>query len=255
MRAAGALKISHHLHLRAEICSHSLIEELAQFGPGDRVGILSIMDHTPGQRQFADIGHYATYMKGKHGLSDAVFDEHVATRKALGEKVRDAHEAAAMDAAQRYGAVLASHDDTTVEHAARSARHGIRLAEFPTTEEAARACRQHGIAVMMGAPNLVRGGSHSGNVSAADLARADLLDVVSSDYVPSALLYSAVLLGDIWGDMARAMATVTSAPAKAAGLMDRGMLAEGLRADLLRFRLVDEVPVLRGVWSAGNRVA
>lgn len=255
MRSAGALKISHHLHLRAEVCSHSLIEELAQFGPADRVGIVSIMDHTPGQRQFTDLGQYETYMKGKHGLSDAVFNEHVIARQALGERVRDAHEMAAVEAAQRYGAVLASHDDTTAGHVTRSASHGIALAEFPTTEEAARACRQHGIAVMMGAPNLVRGGSHSGNVSAGDLARADLLDVVSSDYVPSALLYSAVLLGEIWGDMARAMATVTSAPAKAAGLIDRGQLAEGLRADLIRFRLADGVPILHGVWCAGNRVA
>lgn len=256
VRASGMLKISHHLHLRAEICSHTLAAELDQFGPGDRVGIVSVMDHTPGQRQFADIGQYATYMKGKHGLDDATFDAHVAERKALGDKVRAAHEAAAVEAAQRYGAVLASHDDTTADHVVRSARHGIALAEFPTTEEAARACRQHGIAVMMGAPNVVRGGSHSGNVSAADLARAGLLDILSSDYVPSALLYAALLLADLWeGDMARAMATVTAAPAHAAGLMDRGRLAEGLRADVVRFALLDGVPILRGVWSEGRRVA
>ncbi|MEM6740269.1 MAG: alpha-D-ribose 1-methylphosphonate 5-triphosphate diphosphatase, partial [Pseudomonadota bacterium] len=184
MRPTGALKISHHLHLRAEICSETLKEELAQFGPDDRVGIVSIMDHTPGQRQFADIGRYEIYMKGKHGLTDLAFAEHVATRQALGEQVRDGHEQAAVEAAQRYGAVLASHDDTTPEHVARSARHGVALAEFPTTGDAARACRRHGIAVMMGAPNLVRGGSHSGNVAAADLAQTGLLDVMSSDYVP-----------------------------------------------------------------------
>ena len=255
MRAAGALKISHHMHLRAEICSHSLVEELDQFGPEDRVGILSLMDHTPGQRQFADINQYAIYMKGKHGLSDAVFQEHVDTRTALGDRVRPAHEAAAVAAAQRYGAVLASHDDTTVDHVARSAAHGIALAEFPTTIAAARACRDNGIQVMMGAPNLIRGGSHSGNVSAADLARAGLLDIMSSDYVPSALLYAAVMLGDLWGDMARAMATVSAAPARAAGLLDRGELIEGKRADLVRFRRVEGVPVLQGVWSAGVRVA
>jgi alpha-D-ribose 1-methylphosphonate 5-triphosphate diphosphatase len=255
MRASGALKISHHIHLRAEICSHSLIDELAQFGPEDRVGILSLMDHTPGQRQFADIGQYATYMKGKHGLSEEVFQEHVRTRQALGKAVRDAHEAAAVEAAQRLGAVLASHDDPLVDHVARSAAHGIALAEFPTTEEAARACRQHGIAVMMGAPNLVRGGSHSGNVSAAALAEAGLLDILSSDYVPAALLYAAVLLADLWNDLPRAMATVSSGPAHAAGLVDRGQLAEGMRADVIRFRLVEGVPVLRGVWSAGARVA
>lgn len=255
MRAAGALKISHHIHLRAEICSETLIEELDQFGPEDRVGIMSLMDHTPGQRQFADIGQYRTYMMGKHGLSEAVFNDHVTTRQALGAAVRDPHEAAAVAAAQRLGAVLASHDDTLVEHVARSAAHGIALAEFPTTEDAARACRQHQIAVMMGAPNLVRGGSHSGNVAAADLAQAGLLDILSSDYVPSALLYGAVILGEIWGDLARGIATVTTAPAHAAGLMDRGRLAEGMRADLIRFKLVQGVPALRGVWSAGVRVA
>ena len=255
MRAAGALKISHHIHLRAEICSETLIEELDTFGPEDHVGMLSLMDHTPGQRQFADIGQYRTYMMGKHGLSEAVFIEHVATRQALGAAVRDPHEAAAVAAAQRLGAVLASHDDTLVDHVARSARFGVALAEFPTTEEAARACRHHGIAVMMGAPNLVRGGSHSGNVSAAELARAGLLDIVSSDYVPSSLLYAAVMLGEIWGDLARGIATVTTAPAHAAGLMDRGALAQGMRADLIRFRLADGVPALRGVWSAGTRVA
>jgi alpha-D-ribose 1-methylphosphonate 5-triphosphate diphosphatase len=255
MRAGAALKISHHIHLRAEICSHSLIAELDEFGPSDGIGILSLMDHTPGQRQFADIGQYRTYMMGKHGLSEAVFNEHVAARQALGAQVRDSHEAAAVAAAQRFGAVLASHDDTLVEHVARSAAHGIALAEFPTTPEAARACRQHGIAVMMGAPNLVRGGSHSGNVSAGALAQAGLLDILSSDYVPSALLYAAVMLADLWGDLPRAMATVTSAPAHAAGLMDRGRLACGMRADLIRFRIAQGVPVLRGVWAAGARVA
>ena len=255
MRAAGALRISHHLHLRAEICSDTLTEELNQFGPADRVGIVSIMDHTPGQRQFADIGQYEIYMKGKHGLSGDEFNNHVATLQALGERVRDGHERAAVAAARRLGAVLASHDDTTEAHVARSATHEMALAEFPTTLDAARACRKHGIAVMMGAPNLVRGESHSGNAAAGDLARGDLLDVVSSDYVPSALLLSAVVLADLWGDMARAMATVTQAPAHAVGLTDRGAIAEGLRADLVRFRLIDGVPVPNGVWSAGARVA
>ncbi|MEL6582958.1 MAG: alpha-D-ribose 1-methylphosphonate 5-triphosphate diphosphatase [Pseudomonadota bacterium] len=255
MRSSGALKISHHFHLRAEVCSHTLVDELNSFGPEDRIGIVSLMDHTPGQRQFADIGQYEIYMKGKHGMSDAAFNAHVAERQALGEQVREPHEQAAVAAAQRFGAVLASHDDTTAEHVARSAGHGIHLAEFPTTFEAARACHAHGIAVMMGAPNLVRGGSHSGNVSAADLAREGLLDVVSSDYVPAALLYSAVLLGGIWNDLSRAIATVTHAPAQAAGLHDRGQLVEGKRADLVRFRLINDVPVLKGVWSEGKRVA
>ncbi|MGY6411167.1 MAG: alpha-D-ribose 1-methylphosphonate 5-triphosphate diphosphatase [Alkalilacustris sp.] len=255
MRARGALRISHFLHLRAEICSETLEEELDAFTPEDRVGIVSLMDHTPGQRQFADLTQLRTYMKGKHALSDAEFEAHVARRRALGERVRDRHEAAAVAGARRLGAILASHDDTTAGHVATSADHGVRLAEFPTTRPAAEACRAHGIAVMMGAPNLIRGGSHSGNVSAAELAGAGLLDILSSDYVPAALLMAAVRLGQETGDMASGLARVTAAPARAAALPDRGRLAPGLRADVIRFALLEGAPVLRGTWVRGERVA
>ncbi len=255
LRARDMLKISHFLHLRAEVCSETLVAEMAEFGPEDRVGLVSLMDHTPGQRQFRDISKLEHYVKSRRGMSDAEFVEHVAALQALRDRYGDAHERAAVAEAARFGAVLASHDDTTGDHVAVSAGHGIRLAEFPTTVEAAEACHAHGIAVMMGAPNLIRGGSHSGNVAAEDLARQGLLDIVSSDYVPAALLLAAVRLGALWDDMARGLATVTRAPAAAVGLTDRGVLAEGLRADLMRFRLAGQVPMLRGVWSRGVQVA
>ena len=255
MRARGALRISHFLHLRAEICSETLEEELESFTPEDRVGIVSLMDHTPGQRQFADLTQLRTYMKGKHSLNDAEFDAHVARRRALGDRVRVRHEAAAVAGARRLGAILASHDDTTAGHVEASARAGARLAEFPTTRPAAEACRDHSLAVMMGAPNLIRGGSHSGNVSAAELAEAGLLDILSSDYVPAALLMAGVRLGVETDNMAGGIARVTSAPARAAGLSDRGRLAPGLRADVIRFGLVDGAPLLRGAWVRGQRVA
>ncbi len=107
----------------------------------------------------------------------------------------------------------------------------------------------------MGAPNLIRGGSHSGNVAAHELAELELLDIISSDYVPGALLMSAVLLGQVWGDMARGLATVTQAPAQAVELDDRGRLEVGKRADLIRFTLIDNTPALRGPWARGQRVA
>lgn len=254
MRDAGGLRVSHFLHLRAEICSETLIDELAKFGPEDRVGIVSLMDHTPGQRQFRDISKLAAYVQGKHGLSDAEFADHVASQKALSARVGAAHEARAVAEARRFGAVLASHDDTTAEQVATSAGHGVHLAEFPTTEEAAQACHDHGILVMMGAPNLIRGGSHSGNVAAHVLAGAGLLDIVSSDYVPSALLSSAFILAELWDDVARGVATVTAAPARAAGLADRGRLESGMRADVIRVRRVGGGVSVRGVWSLGNRV-
>ncbi len=255
LKAAGALRIDHKLHLRAEICSETLIEELDEFHPGDGVGLISLMDHTPGQRQFRDISKLRDYVCGKHGLSDAEFIEHIEGQKALQARLGAAHEAAAVAAARRLGAVLASHDDTTEEQVAVSAAHGVRLAEFPTTEEAARACHANGIAVMMGAPNLIRGGSHSGNVAAEALAREGLLDIVSSDYVPSALLTSAFRLAAIWDDLPRAVATVSTAPAAAGGLGDRGRLEAGLRADLVRISEVRGHPVVRATWVAGARVA
>ncbi len=253
-REAGLFRISHFLHLRAEICSETLLDELAAFGPEDRIGIVSLMDHTPGQRQFRDMAALKTYVGKRRGMTDTEFTEHVQKLRNLQERFGARHEAGAVAEADRLGAVLASHDDTTVAHVATSARNGVGFAEFPTTVEAAEACRAHGIAVMMGAPNLIRGGSHSGNVAAEDLARAGLLDIVSSDYVPSALLLSAFHLAGLWQDLPRAIATVTANPARAARLTDRGALCEGLRGDVLRVRRVERAHVLRGVWSMGRQV-
>lgn len=255
LRASGALRISHLLHLRAEVCSETLIQELAKFGPADGVGIVSLMDHTPGQRQFRDVSQLAAYVRGKHGLSEAEFEDHIASQKALSALMGAAHEEAAVREARRFGAVLASHDDTTDSDVAQSAAHGARFAEFPTTREAALACRARGIAVMMGAPNLIRGGSHSGNISAGLLAEEGLLDIVSSDYVPAALLSAALVLGDLWGDLSRGIATVSAAPARAAGLRDRGEIAPGKRADLVRVRRMPGADMPRGTWVAGQRVA
>ena len=254
LRASGALRISHLLHLRAEVCSETLVEELAKFGPEDSIGIVSLMDHTPGERQFRDLTKLWDYMAKKRAMTTGDFDDHISTMRALKAEVGQLHEAAAVAEARRYGAVLASHDDTTASQVGISARHGVQFAEFPTTLEAARACHSHAIKVMMGAPNLVRGGSHSGNVAAKDLAEAGLLDIVSSDYVPSSLLSAALFLGDLWDDAARGVATVTAAPAAASGLGDRGRLAVGQRADVIRVARIGRAGVVRGVWVQGRRV-
>ena len=254
VQAMGAFKISHFLHLRAEVCSETLVDELGRFEPQDKVGIISLMDHTPGQRQFADLAQLRRYMRGKYSLSEEEFLAHVEAQTTLGNRLRDVHEAAAVSAAGRLGAVLASHDDTTAQHVAQSAAHGAKLAEFPTTLQAAQACHARDIAVIMGAPNLMRGGSHSGNVAAHNLARAGVLDILSSDYVPASLLQGAFLLGDILGDLAKGIATVTLAPAQAVGLADRGRVAMGARADLIRVRRFGTAAAVRGVWVSGQRV-
>lgn len=254
LRATGALRISHFLHLRAEICSETLLEELAEFTPDDRVGIVSLMDHTPGQRQFRDISKLKQYVAKKRNMTDAEFDEHVSHLQGLQADHGARHLEGAVEEARRLGAVLASHDDTTETQVRESAAHGVGFAEFPTTVEAAQACRENGIAIMMGAPNVIRGGSHSGNVSALALAEFDLLDILSSDYVPGALLMSAWRLAALWQDIPRAVRTVTEAPARAAGLADRGALRVGLRGDLLRVGMLGDLPAPRGVWSRGRQI-
>jgi len=254
LRDKGVLRIRHMLHLRAEVCSDTLLDELARFGPEDRVRLVSLMDHTPGQRQFRDIEKLRDYHVGKYGTSDADFEEMVAARLVQREQIGDSHDKAAVAAAARYGAVLASHDDTTAGQVSVSADLGIRLAEFPTTVEAAEACRVHDMRIIMGAPNVMRGGSHSGNVSAIDLAERGLLDILSSDYVPSMLLQAAFKLAEIWDDVPRAIRTVTGNPADAVDLTDRGRIAQGCLGDLARVSMMDDVPVVRAVWRGGARV-
>ena len=255
LREGRQLRIDHKVHLRAEICSETLAEELEDFRDARHVGIVSLMDHTPGQRQFRDTSQLVLYLKGKHGMSDDDIEQHFSNMRALQDRNGQRYREAAVKFANDTGAVLASHDDTTMEDVVQSKAVNCRLAEFPTTVEAAAECNNADIAVMMGAPNLMRGKSHSGNVSAAELVATRHLQILSSDYVPSTLLHAAVKLGTMMNDMATGMATVTAQPARVAGLADRGRLAVGQRADILRFGLEDSHPIIRGVWSMGRQVA
>jgi alpha-D-ribose 1-methylphosphonate 5-triphosphate diphosphatase len=150
---------------------------------------------------------------------------------------------------------LASHDDTLPEHIEEALHLGATISEFPTTLEAAREAGRRGLAVTMGAPNLVRGGSHSGNVSAKEVAKEGLLNTLSSDYVPSSLLSGAFILHrDCDYSLEEALKTVTENPAKLGRLKDRGRLEPGLRADLVRVGLNNGRLVVKSVWVAGRQV-
>ena len=247
-------KINHLIHLRAEICSETLIEEMSDFGSEDHIGIISLMDHTPGQRQWRDLEKLKEFVQGKKKVDDQSFAEHVSTLKALRDKHGTSHERFVCEQAKKLNVVLASHDDTTKDHVKQSVARGVQIAEFPTTKEAARSCKKENISIMMGAPNLIRQGSHSGNVSALKLAQDDLLDIVSSDYVPAALFQSSMVLADLWGSLPRAMRTVTLSPAKASGLQDRGVIDIGNKADLIMFDRHKEVSLIKSVWSDGRSV-
>ena len=250
-----ALKVSHHIHLRAELCTETLVEELYEFSENDRVRLVSLMDHTPGQRQFRDLSKHREYLVGKHGYNDAEVEAHWTKLRELQTLYLEKNRAATVAYATEVGAILASHDDTTLEDVLESDRLGITVAEFPTTLEAAEACRAKAQFIVMGAPNIVRGGSHSGNVAAQELARGGLLDILSSDYVPAALLTAAVSLGNLLEDMAAGIRTVTACPADAVGFDDRGRIAPKKRADLVRFAMHDGLPIIKSVWSRGQRIA
>ena len=257
LQEADALRAEHFVHLRCEVASPDVMDGWALFAGYPRLKLVSLMDHTPGQRQFVDLKAHKTYYQGKSGISDADYARFVEEQTARGDRHagpnREAIAAACVDA----GLPLASHDDATADHVAEGTELGVRIAEFPTTIEAAGAARAAGQAVLMGAPNMVRGGSHSGNIATADLAAAGLLDMLSSDYVPSSLLHAAYLAADAVPGLglAGAVRTVSAAPAGAVGLDDRGAIEIDRRADLIRVRRVGGTPVVRAVWRGGRRVA
>ncbi len=190
-------------------------------------------------------------------MSEADLDNMFATRIAYQKQYGEANHRALVKMAHEQVTPLASHDDTTLEHVEQAIDDGVSIAEFPTTMEAAGALHEAGVRVMMGAPNLVRGGSHSGNIATSDLAKADKLDILSSDYVPSSLLAAAIampkLIPDI--DLPKAIRTVTKTPAEAVGFTDRGEIVAGKRADVIRVHVAHDVPAVRSVWRVGQRVA
>jgi alpha-D-ribose 1-methylphosphonate 5-triphosphate diphosphatase len=258
--AQDLLRADHHLHVRCELPAPNTVSLFEPFDRHERLSLISLMDHTPGQRQWENIEQARIYYTGKKGWSQDKFERQVAAATALQARYAEPHRAYFVDYCRAQGIALASHDDTTPEHVAQAHADGASMSEFPTTLAAARAARERGLAIVMGGPNVVRGGSHSGNVAAAELAREGLLDILSSDYVPGSLLSAALRLVDEGiTDWPRAVATISREPARATGLADRGEIAPGLRADLIRVRVVDtpggaRQAVVRAVWREGRRV-
>ncbi len=254
---SGALKADHYFHWRCEISYGGMIDLLEPLVDCKRLRLLSVMDHTPGQRQFTDLGRYKEYYSGKFGMTDEELNTFMAQREEDQRRYSARNRAAVVQFAKERGLALASHDDATPEHVEEAVRDGMAIAEFPTTVESAAASHKAGLQVLMGAPNIVRGMSHSGNVSARELGDRGVLDILSSDYVPGSLLYGARLLEQSTEaiTLPEAIATVTRNPARAVGLDDRGEIAIGLRADLVRFHATKKAPIIRDVWRGEKKIA
>ncbi len=255
-REGGWLRAEHFVHLRCELPSHDLVPQFETYAADPATRLASVMDHTPGQRQFCSLEDYKRFYKDKMGRTQEELDLYIAARLSEQAKYSAANRQTVVSRAAELGLPLASHDDATIAHVEEAMADGVAIAEFPTTLEAAAAAHDAGLAILMGAPNVVRGKSHSGNISATDLVRAGLLDILSSDYVPFALLQAVFVLPErVDGfSLAQALAMVTLNPARAAGLDDRGQIAIGNRADLVRVRKSGPMPVVRAVWREGQRV-
>jgi alpha-D-ribose 1-methylphosphonate 5-triphosphate diphosphatase len=252
----GLLKAEHFLHLRCELPAMDMVAAVEAVADHPLVRMASLMDHSPGVGQYRDLARYRVMRQRQQQMSDAAVDQRIAELLERRERLREPQRRWLLDRIAHRALPLASHDDDDVAEVARNAADGIRISEFPVTMEAAQAAREIGVAVIAGAPNIVRGGSHSGNVAAADLVRAGAVDALASDYVPAALVEAAWACSAAVGiSLPAAVAMVTDRPARMAGLPDRGRIAPGLRADLVRLRPLDGLPMVREVWRGGDRVA
>ena len=253
----GRLRSEHLIHLRCEVSADNVLEHFVDFEDDPYVRLVSLMDHAPGQRQFQTMDQYVFYYKKKRGLTDEAFAKFIAKRQEESARNSTPHRLAISKVCAERGITVASHDDATLAHVGEAIENGVRLAEFPTSFDAAKASHEAGMSVLMGAPNIVRGKSHSGNIAARDLAERGVLDVLSSDYVPLSLLHAPFVLADEVESISlpKALAMVTATPARTVGLDDRGRIETGLRADLVRVHHEQGVPVVRAVWREGKRVA
>jgi alpha-D-ribose 1-methylphosphonate 5-triphosphate diphosphatase len=250
---AALLKAEHFLHLRCEVPAFDMLPLFDTVADHPLVRIVSLMDHSPGVGQYANIDFYRA-LRRRGGLDDSYIEQRIKELRAQREATRIPHRRALLERVAGRAIALASHDDRTEDEVAENAADGIRISEFPVTMAAAQAAKAHSMEVIAGAPNIVRGGSHSGNVSAADLLETGAVDAFASDYVPNSLVEAAFQCSQRIG-LPQAIALVSKRPARLAGLDDRGTLQTGQRADLVRVRLHDGLPVVRQVWRAGERIA
>lgn len=254
LTAAGALKAEHLLHLRCELPATDMLPMLEDYHEHPLLRMVSLMDHTPGVGQYLDPDRYRA-LRVRGGARPEEVERRMVELTAQRAAWSEPNRRRLLALFEGRDVPLATHDDWDAEVVARNAADGIAISEFPVNLAAARAARAQGMAIIAGAPNLVRGGSHSGNVSAAALAREGLVDIVASDYVPAAMVEAAWKLAEGGMPLPAAVATITANPARALGLADRGRIEPGLRADLVRLRALGGTPVVGAVWREGARIA
>jgi phosphonate metabolism protein PhnM len=246
--------IRHRFHARLEIDAVDNIEQIKQFILAGKVQLLSFMDHSPGQGQYRNLEIYRKTLKGYKKITDNEIDKVIAARQGS-EKMTLAMIQDIAELAHRKNIAIASHDDDTLEKIEFLKQFGATISEFPITIEVAKAAKAAGMLTLVGAPNILLGGSHSGNMSAAQAINEGVVDILCSDYYPAALLHAIFIMHEQYGqDLAKMFRLVTLNPAVAVK-MDReiGSIVPGKKADVLIINKIEgDFPVITCVMVDGK---
>lgn len=244
--------VDNRVHLRYELTDETAPPVLSVLLDAGHAHLLSFMDHSPGQGQFRDVEAYRHYLTKTYQTDSGAIDD-ILERKARSAKGALGRMETLAAQARSCGVAIASHDDDSPAKVETISALGAVISEFPINLETAQAARAHGLATLFGAPNILRGKSQSGNMRALDAVLAGVADCLCGDYSPAALLPSVMRLPEL-GDISlpAAIALVTRNPARAAGLIDRGEIAVGKRADLIAVKFLGGLPQAERVWSGGK---
>ena len=246
--------LRHKFHARFEIDSLERIKELETYILENKAHLLSFMDHTPGQGQYRDLGHFRQAVKGYRKVSDAEIDVMIEKSQAK-EKLTIEAITELIYLAQKAGISVAAHDDDSPGRVEFNKSLGMKISEFPITMETALKARELGLHTVGGAPNVMLKGSHSGNLSAAEAILAGAVDALCSDYYPASLLHAVFMLHEVYGlDLPEAFRLITLNPAKAVGIDGEfGSIEPGKEADFLIIKRLDgSLPVVSRAFISGD---
>ncbi len=250
--------IRHRFHLRIEIDNLEAYDIAKAMIEAGKVHEISFMDHTPGQGQYRDMGIYLHTISQYHGREiEGLGAEGVMAYHQNKPTLTFAQLKELTDLAHARGVAVASHDDDVAEKLALNRALGVDISEFPIMLDTAKAARAMGFHTVVGAPNILMGGSHSGNMSAADAIREGSADIICSDYYPPSMLHGVFMMARKHGVPLHEMVRrVTLNPARAVRIdADFGSLAPGKAADLIVVDEMDGYPVVTDVLVDGRHAA
>ncbi|ULL15259.1 alpha-D-ribose 1-methylphosphonate 5-triphosphate diphosphatase [Paenibacillus sp. H1-7] len=246
--------IRHKVHLRFEIVNLNAVPHIVEMLNNGELDQLSFMDHTPGQGQYRNLEVQKKFVMERQKLTEEETLKVLEARRQQPKVSREDLQLVA-DLAGSLGVPLASHDDDSVEKLELVQSWRAAISEFPITMDVAKEAKQRGLHVVMGAPNVMLGRSHSNNLSALDAIKEGVVDILCSDYYPPAMIQAAFLLHNQGYELSYAMNMISLNPAKALGLDKRlGSLEEGKAADVLLTRIHNGRPVIEKVWVEGQTV-